>query len=433
MPAVPPSSNATARTGILVHWAIRILSAGLSLVVGCQVPRSPVTGSGGAGLAPARSAVAANAWLEIDVEAFRHNVRRIQTLLPPGTRLCAVMKADAYGNGIAVLAPTLTELGVPYVGITDNAEARQLRRSGFRGGILRLRTPGLAEIREGIRWNIEELVGNAALAREADREAMRAGRKLRIHLALNSAGMSRNGLDVGTPQGHEDALAITRLPHLDVVGMMTHFPVDDVGDVRRGLAKFREQTDEVIRAGGLIRERLLLHCANSFATLEVPETHLDLVRVGAALYGDTDSTHPEFVRVPRFLTRVASINSYPAGNTVNYDRTYTLTRDSRLANLPVGYSDGYRRSLSNRGRVLIRGHRVPVVGRVTMNTIMVDVTDFPDIQAGDEVVLFGRQGAEEITAAEIEEMTGTLLAELYTLWGAANPRIPAYHASFQSR
>ena len=119
---------------------------------------------------------------------------------------------------------------------------------------------------------------------------------------------------------------------------------------------------------------------------------------------------------------MASVQAYPKGNTVNYDRTYTLTRDSLLANLPIGYSDGYRRAFSNKGSVLVHGRRAPVVGRVTMNTTMVDVTDIPGVEAGDEVVLFGRQGADEITQAEIEELTGVILADQYTVWGTSNPK-----------
>ena len=115
-------------------------------------------------------------------------------------------------------------------------------------------------------------------------------------------------------------------------------------------------------------------------------------------------------------------NPYPVGNTVAYDRTYTLKRDSRLANIPIGYSDGYRRVFSNKGQVLIRGHRCPVVGRVTMNTIMVDVTDFPDVQLSDEVVLFGKQGSDEITQAELEGIAGTLLIDMSTVWAQANPK-----------
>lgn len=125
----------------------------------------------------------------------------------------------------------------------------------------------------------------------------------------------------------------------------------------------------------------------------------------------------------QFKTHVASVNSYPAGNTVGYDHTFTLTRDSKLANITVGYSDGYHRVFTNKGVVLIEGRRVPVVGKVSMNTLMVDVTDVPEVKAGDEVVLFGKQGGAEVTQAEIEEINGALLADLYTVWGNSNPKI----------
>ena len=178
----------------------------------------------------------------------------------------------------------------------------------------------------------------------------------------------------------------------------------------------------LIDNAGLDRSKLTLHAANSFATLEVPESHLDMVRPGGLLYGDTLPSYTEYRRVMAFKTRVAAVNAYPAGNTVGYDRTYTLKRDSLLANLPLGYSDGYRRVFTNKGYVLVNGQRAPVVGKMSMNTTMVDVTDIPGVKAGDEVVLFGKQGNAEITQAEMEDINGALLADLYTVWGNSNPR-----------
>ncbi|HYI01326.1 alanine racemase C-terminal domain-containing protein, partial [Hyalangium sp.] len=193
--------------------------------------------------------------------------------------------------------------------------------------------------------------------------------------------------------------------------------------VLRVLATFKEGAGWIIEKGHLDRSKLILHSANSFATLEVPESHLDMVRAGGALYGDTLSKYPEFKWIMEFKSRVSSVNSYPAGSSVGYDRKFTLQRDSRLANIPAGYSDGYGRVFSNRGYVLIRGKRCPVVGRVSMNTFMVDVTGSPEILPGDEVVLFGKQGAIEITREELEQLAGTILVEMYTAWGNANPRI----------
>ena len=148
-----------------------------------------------------------------------------------------------------------------------------------------------------------------------------------------------------------------------------------------------------------------------------------MVRPGGALYGYGGTPKPPFAHVASFKTTVASVQAYRAGDRVSYDGTWTLQRDSLLANLPVGYSDGYRRAHSNQADVLVRGQRARVLGNVTMNTTMVDVTDIPGVRAGDEVVLFGAQGDERITQAEIEKISGVVLADQYTIWGASNPKI----------
>jgi alanine racemase len=364
----------------------------------------------------------AHAWLEISQPAFEHNLAEMKKLVGPNTQVCAVMKADAYGHGIALLMPAINRAAIPYVGITSNEEAANARAAGYKGKLMRLRTATPAEIEAALPYDIEELLGNVALAKDVSVLAHRHHIILRYHLALNSAGMSRNGIELKTDAGKVDALALLRLPNLRIVGIMTHFPVEEVADVRAGLAAFNNESAWVIREGHLDRSRLLLHTANSFATLEVPEARLDLVRPGGALYGDTVPSHTEYQRVLSFKSQVAAINAYPKGNTVCYDRTFTLTRDSRLANIPVGYSDGYRRVFSNKAHVLIHGHRCPIVGRVTMNTVMADVTDLTDVQKGDEVVLFGKQGAVEITQTELEDISGTILVELYAVWGRVNSK-----------
>ena len=364
-----------------------------------------------------------NAWLEIDTKAFEQNIATLQSQLQGQSKICAVMKADAYGNGIALLMPSVIKMRVPCVAIASNEEARVVRASGYKGQIMRVRTATLHEIRDGMKYNMEELIGNPELAATVSDMARKQGKTVRYHLALNSAGMSRNGLDLSTEAGQQAALAITRLPNLKITGIMTHFPVEEKADVEKGLAAFKSETAWLIQTAKLDRSKLTLHTANSFTTLAVPEARMDMVRPGGLLYGDTIPEHTEYKKIMAFKTNVASINSYPKGNTVGYDRTFTLTRDSRLANLPMGYSDGYRRVFTNKGHVLIRGHRVPVVGKVSMNTTMVDVTDYPDISAGDEVVLYGSQNGAEITQSEVEDINGALLADLYTVWGNSNPRI----------
>ena len=363
-----------------------------------------------------------NSWLEIDTKAFEQNIATLQSQLQGSSKVCAVMKADAYGNGISLLMPSVIKMKVPCVAIASNEEARAVRASGYKGQIIRVRTATLNEIRDGMKYNMTELIGNPDTATAVSQMAGKLGKTLNYHLALNSAGMSRNGLDLSTEAGKQAALAITHLPHLKTTGIMTHFPVEEKSDVEKGLAAFKSETAWLIQAAKLDRSKLTLHTANSFATLAVPEARMDMVRPGGLLYGDTIPEHTEYKKIMAFKTNVASVNTYPKGNTVGYDRTFTLTRDSRLANLPMGYSDGYRRVFTNKGHVLIRGHRVPVVGKVSMNTTMVDVTDYPDITAGDEVVLYGSQGEAQITQSEVEDINGALLADLYTVWGNSNPK-----------
>ena len=364
----------------------------------------------------------ANAWLEIDRQAFTDNIRTLQKELDGKSKICAVMKADAYGNSIDLLMPSILETNVECVGITSNAEAAIVRQHGYKGRIARLRAATTNEILDALPLNVEELFGNLEQAKSISAQMKSRNHTLKYHLALNAGGMDRNGLEMVTPKGKQQAVELSKLPNLKMVGIMTHYAVEDEKFVRDHLKIFLEQTDWLIKTAKLKREDLTLHTANSFTTLAVPEARLDMVRPGGVLYGDSIPSYTQYKKTMAFKTQVAVVNSYLKGTTVGYDETYTLKRDSRLANLPFGYSDGYRRVFSNKGYVLINGHKVPVVGKVSMNTTMVDVTDFPDIKAGDEVVVYGKQGNEEVKQADVEEYNGALLADLYTVWGNSNQR-----------
>lgn len=363
----------------------------------------------------------ANAWLEIDTKAFGDNLTAMKAHLNGKAKICAILKADAYGNGIDLLMPTIIEHNIPCIGIASNDEARIARLHGYQGIVMRVRSGTPQEIEQGVQYGIQELFGNLNTAKVANDIAKRLGKTIDFHLSLNSGGMNRNGLEMGNAQGKADALTISRLSNLNLVGIMTHFPVEDADDVKKGLQVFREQSDWLIKTAKLDRNKLTLHAANSFVSLNVPEGWFDMVRPGGIIYGEPVYERPEYQYIMSFKTKVASVNFYPKGSTVGYDRTHTLERDSYLANLPMGYSDGYRRVFTNKGTVLIAGQRAKVVGKVSMNTTMVDVTDFYDqVKVGDEVVIFGKQGKEEITQAEVEEINDALLADLYTIWGNSN-------------
>lgn len=374
-----------------------------------------------------------NAWIEIDAAAFEANIADLRRAIGPGPELCVVMKGDGYGHSIALLMPSIKRAGIGCIGITANDEARVARRLGYRGRIARLRTATPDEVADGLVLHIEELTGNLAHARAIAAIAGKKGRPLPIHFALNSTGMSRNGLDLGTERGREDALALMAVPGLSIVGVMSHFPVEDGDDVRASLGRFLRDSDWAIEAGRLDRARVRRHVANTYATLFVPEARLDMVRVGGALYGDSYDGFRDYRHLMTVKSRVAAVNAYPAGSTVNYDRTWVLGRDSLLANVPLGYSDGYRRAFSSRnspqrdpvqGFALVRGQRVPLLGRVTMNTVMLDVTDLGGtVEMEDEVVFFGRQGSEEITQSMVEAKSGLLFTEIYQTLGMTIPRV----------
>lgn len=365
----------------------------------------------------------ANAWVEIDTQAFESNIATMNKLINGKSKLCVVMKANAYGHGIDVLMPSIMKMKVPCVGVTSNSEAALVRKNGYQGKIIRLRAATDAEIINANTLNMEELFGNYDQAVRMSQWAKANNTVIHYSLALNAGGMDRNGLEMATAEGKQQTVAMTKLPHLKLDGIMTHYAVGDEKFVRDHLALFNAQTAWLIKTAKLNRDELTLHTANSFATLNVPEAHLDMVRPGAIMYGDAFPDHPEFKYMMAFKTRVTVVNDYLKNSTVGYDQTYTLNRDSKLANLPVGYSDGYRRNFSNKAYVLVRGQKAPVVGRVSMNTVMVDVTDIPGVKASDEVVLYGKQGNAEIKASDLEALIGNFLAEAYTPWSNSNPQL----------
>lgn len=413
----------------------RAFLAGAAALAATRAAAAPVLAADNFGLTPAKAA-RRNGWIEVDAAAFETNIDTARAVLGPAS-LCAVMKADAYGNGIALLIPSIIAKRVSDVAITSNDEARVARQLGYRGRLQRIRAATQDEMADGLRWRIEELIGNpeAAAGLAALWRRHGSSRPLPVHLALNAGGMSRNGVELSTDYGKADARALLALPGLHIRGVMTHYPSEDTADILAQLQRF--QADMAWLLGqGLNTAGLVRHTANSFAALQHPTTRLDMARIGGLLYGDPGSVKTDrFVPTMAIKSRVAAVNHYPAGQTVNYDRTYRLERESWLANVPLGYSDGVRRSFGhanqpafvaetrNNTQVLIGGQRYPVIGRVTMNTLMVDVTHAPgSVRLGDEVVLFGAQAAQRITQAEFESNAAAYAPELLAVLGNSLPR-----------
>ncbi|MDF9399580.1 alanine racemase [Vibrio sp. 1180_3] len=362
-----------------------------------------------------------NSWLEIDLGQFKQNIEQFKSHINTGTKICAVMKADAYGNGIRGLMPTILAQEIPCIAITSNGEARAVRESGFKGQLLRVRSASLDEIAQSIELDIEELIGSQVQAAQLAQLSQQKGKILKVHLALNDGGMGRNGIDMSTEAGKQEAVEIATQDGIKIVGIMTHFPNYNADEIRSKLASFNTHSAWLIEQAKLKRSELILHVANSYTALNVPEAQLDMVRPGGVFYGDLP-TNPEYPSIVSFKTRIASLHHLPQGSTVGYDSTYRVTRDSVLANLPVGYSDGYPRKMGNRSDVLVNGQRAPVIGVTSMNTTLVDVTNIKGILPNQDVTLFGKQKQERITVTEMEENAELIFPELYTIWGTANPR-----------
>lgn len=204
-----------------IKTPLKALVLALSLICGGQALAAPPL------TVQQEQQAAANAWLEIDTQAFEHNVATVQALLAGKSQLCAIMKADAYGNGLDLLMPSVIKMNIPCIGIASNEEARVIRAHGYQGKIVRVRSATLNEIRDGINYQMEELLGDLTQAQAVSALAAEAGKEIAFHLALNSAGMNRNGLDLGQDLGKQEALQLLQLPHLKLAGIMTHFPIKD--------------------------------------------------------------------------------------------------------------------------------------------------------------------------------------------------------------
>ncbi|WP_260260605.1 alanine racemase [Vibrio intestinalis] len=365
---------------------------------------------------------AANAWLEVNLGQFSDNIEQFKSHINKESKICAVMKADAYGNGIEGLMPTIIEQQIPCVAVASNAEAKAVRDSGFKGQLMRVRSADIGEIESALQYNIEELIGSQEQSIALAELAKNTGKEIKVHLALNDGGMGRNGVDMSTDSGKKEAVTIASQAGVEIVGIMTHFPNYNSDDIRTKLKSFKDNSAWLISNTDLERDDVLLHVANSYTALNVPEAQLDMVRPGGVLYGDLP-TNPEYPSIVSFKTRVASLHDLPDNATVGYDSSFTTTKPSVVANLPVGYSDGYPRKMGNKAEVLVNGKRVKVVGVTSMNTTMIDVSSVKGVKAGDEVVLFGVQKGEAITASEMENHAELIFPELYTFWGNANPRV----------
>ncbi len=346
--------------------------------------------------------------------ALAHNVRWLRERLPARTRLLAVVKANAYGHGVGVVGPELERLGVDALGVAATAEAAELRHAGV-SAPLYLLSPVLAEEASRIvEADAVCLLQDVEFARALSAEAVSRGVELSVHLKVD-VGMSRFGVPPG--RAEEVAAVVDAMSGLHLAGIVTHFPCADSNPelTRQQWQLFAKVAERVMKRLG---RPLIRHAAASAGLLSVPESASDMVRCGVLVYGVAPSgNNPAALGLKPVLslhTRVVALRRVPTGTRVGYGGTFTARRETLVATLPVGYGDGYLRALGNRAQVLLRCRRVPVIGRVCMDQMMIDATD-TGAEVGDLVTLIGRQGDEEITVNEIARWLDTTPHEVTTL------------------
>lgn len=371
-------------------------------------------------------------WAEIDVNAIGHNFRAIRATLRPGVKMCCVVKADAYGHGAPVVAREYQRLGADWFAVSNLEEAIQLRRCAITRPILILGYTPPQKAEELSELNISQSVLSLDYARQLSGYAQEAGVEVKIHVKVDT-GMSRIGFVYQSLGRDEDSLdemeTACRLPGLVPEGIFTHFAVADDGQDGEAFTLhqygcFKEAIETMENRGIRFAVR---HCANSGAVCDYPELQLDMVRPGIILYGMEPSSS---IRSPLDLrpamelkTVISQKKTIPAGATVSYGRTFTAANDMVIATVPIGYADGYPRKFSGQAEMLVHGKRVPVVGRVCMDQLMVDVTAVPEAHEGDVVTVFGHDGDAFLPVDELAALNDTIHYEMVCLVGKRVPRI----------
>lgn len=366
-------------------------------------------------------------WVEIDLNAIANNTRRIKSLVGAQVQVLISLKADAYGHGALKVARTTLHNGASMLGVATLSEAVPLRGGGIIAPILVFGYLPLWQMREAVRQDITVTLYTSESAQALSQVALALNKMVNVHVKIDT-GMGRLGIRTEQVE-HIVSLVreIKALPGLVLEGLYTHFAMADTSDKTHAYLQL-ERFNHVLHV--LAEQGLrppLVHASNSAATLSFPEARFDMVRPGIAIYGLDPS--PE-VRIPAefrpalaFKTQVAQVKMVPAGECISYGCTFTTERTTRIAVLPVGYADGFRRSPNNWGSVLLHGQEAPILGRVCMDQCMIDVTDIPQTRMGDEVVLIGRQGEATLTAEQVAERLGTINYEVVAEILARVPRV----------
>jgi alanine racemase len=370
------------------------------------------------GAISASSLTKARTWVVVDLGKISRNLRKIREHIPPQVKILAVVKANAYGHGAVQVSKKALASGATMLGVGDSTEAIELREAGIKAPILILGAICEEEIEALIHYDISCSIHSLEKLRLLNNEAMRRDRILTVNVNVDT-GMGRLG--VRPESALELVCEVLDSPRLRLFGISTHFSCahfKDKGFTYEQLGRFRSVLSQM-SAGKIEMPRV--HTANSAALFSVPESHFDMVRPGAAIYGVDPGNLAElgiFLEpVLTWKTQISYWKWVEEGTPIGYGMGYRAPTRRKIATLPVGYDDGYSFALSNTAEVLCKGKRCKVVGNITMDYIMIDVTDVPEVHVGDEVTLLGQDGTEEVTSTELGRIKGAPPHETTCLLG----------------
>lgn len=371
-------------------------------------------------------------WVEINLDHIKHNFSEIKKRVGNDNKLMCVVKADAYGHGAEYIATELEEMGADWFAVSNLEEAIQLRKYGINKPILILGYTPIDMAEKLYNFNISQAILSYDYAVKMSEVCRNKGIKIKGHIKLDT-GMSRIGFSCHSELEINNTVNLIEKLHdlntIEIEGMFTHFAVAD--SPMNGVEFTNKQFESFMLTANKLKERgiciPLKHCCNSGGIIDYPEMKLDMSRAGIILYGLSPSSQLDgkinIKPAMQFKTVVSQIKKIKKGATISYGRTFTAKDEMLIATVPIGYADGYSRNLSNKAHMLVCGKRVPVVGRVCMDQLMLDVSGVEGVQEGSEVVVFGRQGNEEISVDELAGLIDTINYEIICLIGKRVPRV----------
>lgn len=360
-------------------------------------------------------------WVEINLSAIKENIRQIKSLVKVGTKCCAIVKADGYGHGAIAVARAVLDAGADYLAVAILDEAIELREAGFTVPILILGYTPAYQMPLVLAYNVQPTVCTLETARALSVAAQAVNIRAKIHVKIDT-GMGRIGVrpeDVGS-----FAEKVVQLPNMQIEGVYSHFAQADELDKSFANLQYQRFTAAIKALADRNIFPPICHIAASAALIDLPETHCDMVRMGIIQYGvwPSEVVTRRIILQPvmKFKCEVAFIKEVLAGTPISYGCTYKTKHVARIATLPVGYADGWNRLLSNKGHVLIHGKLAPIVGRICMDQCMVDVTDIPDVNVGEEVVLFGEP---QVPIENVAKLVQTIPYEVMCAISKRVPRV----------